>query len=100
MKNPPSRVSIRALKNLIAETDLIFSTSEPLPENRTPRCREPLSAALALIDDLQKQERIAPAAILGHNRGSTMARKHGPEHYRQMTAMRKIHGGRPYKDAH
>ena len=92
--------SIEALKSLITEADLILSTTEPLPENRTPRCRELLSTALALADDLQKQDRGSPAISLGHKGGSTTARRHGPEHYRQMAAARKTHGGgRPRKEA-
>ena len=40
------------------------------------------------------------AAILGRKGGSTTARRHGPEHYRQMAAQRKTHGGgRPRKQA-
>ncbi len=100
MRNEPNRPSIQALKNLISETDLILSSTMPLPENRTPRCRELLGAALALADDLLKQERVRPAAVLGHKGGSTTARRHGPEHYRMMAAARKTRGGgRPRKSA-
>jgi hypothetical protein len=36
---------------------------------------------------------------MGRKGGSTTARRHGPEHYRQMAAKRKTHGGgRPRKD--
>jgi hypothetical protein len=100
MKNESNRTELEALKNLISETDLILSTTAPLPENRTPRCRELLSAALALADDLLKQEQIAPATILGSKGGSATSRRHGAEHYRQMAAARKTHGGgRPRKQA-
>jgi hypothetical protein len=99
VKNPSSRTGLKALKNLISETDLVLSTTTPLPENRTLRCRELLSAALALTDDLLKQEPIKPAVALGHKGGSTTARRHGAEHYRQMAAARKTHGGgRPRKN--
>lgn len=92
--------SIEALKNLLSEVDLILSTTAPLPENRTPRCRELLSAAMALADDLPKQGQEAPAALLGHKGGSTTSRRHGAEHYRMMAAARKTHaGGRPRKQA-
>jgi hypothetical protein len=98
MRNELNRASIQALKNLLSEVDLILSTTTPLPENRTPRCQELLSAALALADDLLKQERTKPAAILGHKGGSATSRKHGVEHYRKMAASRKTHaGGRPRK---
>jgi hypothetical protein len=98
MKTESNRASIEALKNLITETDLILSTTEPLPQNRTPRCRELLGSALALADDLLVQGTVSPAVTLGHQGGSTTARRHGSEHYRQMAAARKTHaGGRPRK---
>ena len=99
---PSNRTELKALKNLITDADLILSTTDPLPENRTPACRELLKTALALTDDLIKQARhMTPAAaLLGHKGGSTTARRHGPEHYRQMAAQRKTHaGGRPRKEA-
>jgi hypothetical protein len=100
MKTESNRESIEALKNLLSETDLILSTTEPLPENRTPRCRELLGAALALADDLLKQGTVSHAVALGHQGGSTTARRHGSEHYRQMAAARKTYGGgRPPKKA-
>jgi hypothetical protein len=100
MKNESNHASIEALKNLLAETDLILSTTAPLPENRTPRCRELLGAALALTDDLQKQGTVSPGVALGHKGGTSTARRHGSEHYRQMAAARKVHaGGRPRKNA-
>ena len=51
---PSDRASLEALKNIIAEVELLLSTTTPLPENRTPRCLELLRAALALTDDLQR----------------------------------------------
>lgn len=98
MKTESNRASIEALKNLLTETDLILSTTNPLPENRTPRCRELLSAALALADDLLKQGTVSPGVALGHKGGTSTARRHGPEHYRQMARARKtLGGGRPRK---
>ena len=47
------RASLQVLKNMLEEIDLLISTTEPLPEGRTPRCQELLKAALALVDDLQ-----------------------------------------------
>ena len=100
MKTESNRASIDTLKNLLSEVDLILSTSTPLPENRTPRCRELLAAALALADDLKNQGREKPAVALGHKGGSTTAQRHGTEHYRMMSASRKVHGGgRPRKQA-
>jgi hypothetical protein len=92
---------LRALKNLLSQADRILATSPELPENRTAACRELLSAALALTDDLRKQSSVvASAAVLGRKGGSTTSRKHGPEHYRHMAAQRKTFGGgRPRKQA-
>jgi hypothetical protein len=100
MRNESNRQSLEALKNMLSETDLLLSTTTPLPENRTPRCRELLGDALALTDDLLKQGQVAPAVAMGHKGGSTTARRHGSQHYRQMSAARKTHaGGRPRKQA-
>jgi hypothetical protein len=94
---PSDRSSLKALKNLISEADLILETT-PLPQNRTARSRELLSSALALTDDLLKQDRMTPAAIMGHKGGSATARKLGSEHFRELAAMRKTRaGGRPRK---
>ena len=94
------RASLLVLKNLIADTDLILETTPDLPQNRTACCRENLRAALALADDLLKQQRMTPAAVLGHKGGSTTARRLGADHYRKMAAARKTHGGgRPRKQA-
>src|ERR1019366_2228015 len=98
MKTESNRQSLEALKNMLSETDLLLSTTTPLPENRTPRCRELLSDALALADDLLKQGQVAPAVAMGHKGGSAPAKRHGSEHYRQMAATRKTRsGGRPRK---
>jgi hypothetical protein len=100
MRRESNQGSIEALKNMLSEVDLILSTTDPLPENRTARCRELLSTALALADDLKHQGRTKPAAILGHKGGSATSARHGTEHYRMMAASRKVHGGgRPRKQA-
>jgi hypothetical protein len=96
----PDRDSLKALKNLISETDLLISTTDPLPENRTPRCRELLRAALALADDFATQARMPAATAMGHKGGSETARKYGSEHFRQLAAKRKTRvGGRPRKQS-
>jgi hypothetical protein len=95
-----NRKELTALKNLLSEADLILSTTPPLPENRTACCRELLGTALALTDDLLKQSTATPAAIMGHKGGSTTSKRHGPEHFRNMAASRKTHGGgRPRKES-
>jgi hypothetical protein len=95
---PSSRTELNALKNLISEADLILETAPALPQNRTGAARENLRAAIALINDLIDQTRLAPAAVLGHKGGSTTSKRHGVEHYRQMAAARKTRaGGRPRK---
>ncbi len=57
MKHESNRSSVEALKNMLSEIDLIISTTVPLPENRTERCRELLASSLALADDLMNQGR-------------------------------------------
>ena len=90
---------LTALKNLLSDADRILETAPALPEHRTEACREILKTALALTDDLLKHAP-TPAATLGSKGGSVTARRHGAEHYRQMAAKRKTHGGgRPRKDA-
>jgi hypothetical protein len=93
---PTDRSSLQALKNLISETDLLISTTQPLPENRTPRCRELLRAALALVDDLANQAKMPAASAMGHIGGSATALKYGSDHFRKLAAKRKtLAGGRP-----
>ena len=90
---------LTALKNLLSQADRILETAPALPENRTGACRELLQSALALTDDLLKHA-ATPAATLGHKGGSVTAKRHGSEHYRQMAARRKTHGGgRPRKES-
>jgi hypothetical protein len=97
---PAGRSSLKALKNLISEVDLILETCPPLPQNRTGRSRELLRAALSLTDDLISQAKMPAASAMGHAGGSTTARKYGSDHFRQLAAKRKIHGGgRPRKQA-
>jgi hypothetical protein len=55
MKQESNRASVEALKNMLSEVDLILSTTVPLPENRTARCRELLASSLALADDLTNE---------------------------------------------
>ena len=94
------RSSLQALKNLIADADLILETTPPLPENRTAACRDALKAALAITDDLMKHGKQTAAAVLGRKGGTTTARKLGADHYRKRSAARKTHsGGRPRKQA-
>ena len=73
---PSDRSSLQALKNILFEIDLILETTPPLPENRTARSRELLAAAIALTDDLSKQQSMSPAEALGHKGGSATALKH------------------------
>jgi len=94
------RKSLQALRNLISEADLILETSPALPQNRTAAARESLRAALVLTDDLLKQGKMTPAAVMGHKGGTTTARKLGADHFRRMAAARKTRGGgRPRKQA-
>lgn len=92
-----NRNQLATLKKLIQETDLILATT-PLPQNRTARCRELLSTALAIADDLLAQAKMPAAAILGKKGGSVTA-KRGSDYFRQLAARRKTRGGgRPRKE--
>jgi hypothetical protein len=57
---PLDRSSLKALRNLIADTDLILETTPDLPQNCTACSRENLRAALALVGDLIGQQRVKP----------------------------------------
>jgi hypothetical protein len=91
------RTELTTLKNLLTETDYLLATLPPLPENRTARCRELLTSALALTDDLLKQGKTPPAVALGRKGGLVSAKK-GSDYFRRLAAKRKTHGGgRPRK---
>lgn len=92
-----NRPQLKTLKKLISETDKILATTD-LPQNRTARCRELLSSALALTEDLLTQAKMPAAAALGRKGGSVTA-KRGSDYFRQLAARRKTHGGgRPRKE--
>jgi len=94
------RASLKALKNILSEVDLILETCPPLPENRTGRSRELLRAALALVDDMAGQAGKTAGEVIGHKGGSVTARRFGADHFRKLAAMRKTRaGGRPRKQA-
>jgi len=87
----PKRNDLKALRNLVAEAQNLLTTTT-LPEGRSQRARELLTAAVALADDLLDQ---SPAATLGKKGGKATA-KRGSDYYRKISAMRKTHaGGRP-----
>lgn len=90
------RTSLKALRNLITEAETILSTTK-LPERRAERALELLRAAVALTDDLLL---VTPAAALGAKGGKATLAKRGPDHFRQLAARRKTHGGgRPPKQS-
>jgi hypothetical protein len=89
---------LSTLKKLLQELDTILSTTE-LPQNRSARCRELLTSAVALTDDLLTQAKMPAAAALGRKGGSVIA-KRGSDYFRQLAAKRKTHGGgRPRKES-
>jgi hypothetical protein len=89
----PRKQDLKALRNLISEAHGILATTT-LPEGRSERACELLSAAVRLADDLLS---VSPAAVLGAKGGKKTA-KRGPEYYAQIAAMRTTHGGgRPKK---
>lgn len=79
---------------MIGEAHDILRTTV-LPEQRSQRAYDLLTAALHLADNLLEE---SPAAILGAKGGKQTA-KRGPEYFRQIAAKRKTRaGGRPPKD--
>ncbi len=90
---PRKQSDLKALRNLISEAHTIISTT-PLPEGRSERASELLSAAIHLADDLLT---INPAAQLGA-KGGTKTAERGPDYYAKIASMRKTRaGGRPKK---
>jgi hypothetical protein len=89
------RNDLRSLRNLISEAQTLLMTTT-LPEGRSQRANELLTAAVHLADDLLQE---SPAATLGAKGGKQTAKK-GSEYFRQIAAKRKsFKGGRPAKNA-
>ena len=87
---------LTALKRILSQLDDNLSL---LGQDRTARCRELLSAARKLTDDLLNQAKLPAAALLGAKGGSVTA-KRGSEYFRQLAAKRKTRaGGRPRKES-
>jgi len=79
---------LKALRNMISEAHDILHTTT-LPEERSQRAYELLTAAVHLADTLLEE---SPAAKLGAKGGEQTA-KRGSEYFRQIAAKRKTHGG-------
>jgi hypothetical protein len=89
------RNDLRSLRNMIAEAHNILRTTI-LPESRSERAYELLTAAKNLADHLLEE---SPAATLGAKGGNATA-KRGSDYFRKIAAMRKERkGGRPPKDS-
>ena len=85
---------LKALRKMIGEAHDILRTVI-LPEQRSQRAYDLLTAALSLADNLLEE---SPAAVLGAKGGKETA-KRGSEYFRQIAAKRKTHaGGRPPKE--
>jgi hypothetical protein len=85
------RNDLKALRNLISEAHTLLMTTT-LPEGRSQRATELLSAAVHLADDLLEQ---SPAATLGKKGGEITAQR-GSAYFRKIASMRKQRkGGRP-----
>jgi hypothetical protein len=88
------RNDLQALRNMIGEAHDILRTTA-LPERRSERAYELLTAALHLADSLLE---VSPAAALGAKGGKETA-KRGSEYFRKIAAMRKQNkGGRHAKE--
>jgi hypothetical protein len=82
---------LKALRDMISEAHDILRTVV-LPEERSQRAYELLTACLHLADHLLE---ISPAAALGAKGGRKTA-KRGSDYFRKIAAMRKEKkGGRP-----
>ena len=79
---------LKALRKMIGEVHDILRTTT-LPEQRSERAYDLLTAALHLADNLLEE---SPAAVLGA-RGGQQTAKRGSEYFRQIAAKRKTHGG-------
>ena len=88
------RNDLKALRKMIGEAhDLLRTTI--LPEERSQRAYDLLTAAMLLADVLLEE---SPAAALGAKGGKQTA-KRGSEYFRQLAAKRKDRkGGRPPKE--
>ncbi len=85
---------LKALRNMISEAHDILRTTI-LPEERSQRAYELLTAAVHLADTLLEE---SPAATLGAKGGKATA-KRGPEYFAKIAGMRKERkGGRPAKN--
>ena len=84
---------LKALRNMIGEAhDLLRTTT--LPERRSERAYELLTAAVSLTDDLLTQY---PMVEIGEKGGKTTA-KRGSDYFRKIAAQRKsFKGGRPQR---
>jgi hypothetical protein len=92
------KMELSALKGLLSQADQILATAPVLPQNRTKRCREILTAAMAITDDLLKEAKAPSAVTLGRKGGQSIA-KRGIDYFRQLAAKRKTRaGGRPKSD--
>jgi hypothetical protein len=85
---------LESLRNLVLIAQTIISSTK-LPEGRSERATEVLSAALALVDDLLK----TPAAAALGKKGGIKTAERGPDYFREIAAKRKTKGGgRPKKN--
>jgi hypothetical protein len=89
----PYETELSALRGLLLQAREILAATK-LPEGRSERALELLSAAVKLTEDLLT---VRPAAALG-SRGGTKTAERGPEYFRKIAGMRKTNaGGRPRK---
>lgn len=96
MADPSRRDDLQALRNLIDEAHEVLA-GIGLPQGHAERCRELLSSALALTDDLIA---LPPAAAALGQKGGMKTAERGPDYFRKIAAKRKTRaGGRPRKGA-
>lgn len=88
------RESLEVLRDILDEASVILSADPPLA-GAPARCRELITSAAAITDDLLQKP--TSAAALGAKGGKRTAQR-GSEYFKQIANMRKTRsGGRPKK---
>jgi hypothetical protein len=94
---PTNITGLLAVKKMLFQVNFIITSTE---FQDAARCRELMNAAIALTDDMLKQEKKLPAARILGSKGGSVTAKRGSEYFRQLAAKRKTNaGGRPRKES-
>ena len=95
---PTNRTELAAIKRMLFQVNFMLTSPNDFAD--ALRCRELVEAAIAITDDLLKQEKKLPAARILGSKGGSVTAKRGSEYFRQLAAKRKTNaGGRPRKES-